>query len=99
MVCKRMASTLLERSRCVNLNCGLISTYKGSLFCECCVEARLRWFGPVIKNIRDGAARKKGKSPEKIMDVLKVDMEMVGLRVEEARDGVRWRKMIHCGDP
>lgn len=25
-------------------------------------------------------------------------MKMVGVAHEEARDGVRWRQMIHCGD-
>lgn len=33
------------------------------------------------------------------MDVVIEDMQMVGVTVEKAGDGVRWRKMICWGDP
>ena len=33
------------------------------------------------------------------MDVVKEDMKFVGVREEGAEDRVRWRQIIHCGDP
>ena len=35
----------------------------------------------------------------KFMDVVKEDMKSAGVREEDAEDRVRWRQMIHCGDP
>lgn len=35
----------------------------------------------------------------KSMDVVKGYMQMVGMTEEDARDRVRWREMLCCGDP
>lgn len=31
------------------------------------------------------------------MDVAKEDMQTVGVTEQDAKDRVRWRKVIHCG--
>lgn len=33
------------------------------------------------------------------MDVLKEDMQLVGVIEQDARDRVTWRQVICCGDP
>ena len=33
------------------------------------------------------------------MDAVNEDMKVAGVRVEDAEDRLRWRKLIHCGDP
>ena len=35
----------------------------------------------------------------KYIDVVKENMKLAGMREEDAEDRVRWRLMIHCGDP
>ncbi|PME06485.1 hypothetical protein A8A06_13560 [Escherichia coli] len=73
-------------------------------------EARLRWFGHVQR--RDSGyigqrmlkmelpgRRRRGRPQRRFMDVVKEDMQRVGVREEDARDRVRWRQMIRCGDP
>lgn len=43
---------------------------------------------------------KKMKKPQrKHMDILKKDMQRVGVIGEDARDRVRCKQMIACGDP
>ena len=32
------------------------------------------------------------------MDVVREDMQIVGVTEEDAEDRKRWRRMIHCGD-
>lgn len=46
-----------------------------------------------------GEAAGEGELQRRFMNVVKEDMEMVGVTVDEAGDRVRWRKMIRCGDP
>ena len=73
-------------------------------------EARLRWFGHVQR--RDSeyignrmlrlelpGKRPRGRPKRRFMDVVKEDMKVVGVREEDAKDRVRWRQMIRCGDP
>ena len=44
--------------------------------------------------------RRSGGRPEmRVMDVVKEDMKLAGVREEDVDDRVRWRKMNHCGDP
>lgn len=38
-----------------------------------------------------------GGQGEEKRDLVKEDMRLVGLREEDAQDGVRWRHMIGCG--
>ncbi|XP_053714091.1 cyclic nucleotide gated channel subunit alpha 1a isoform X1 [Synchiropus splendidus] len=41
--------------------------------------------------------RWRGRPQRRLMEVVKEDMRIVGLREEEAEDRVRWRRRIHCG--
>lgn len=50
------------------------------------------------------AGRKRGRLRIRSCDVIKEDLEIVGVKAEEAAGGrggrgVRWRLKIHCGDP
>lgn len=46
-------------------------------------ETRLRWFGP----------------RRRFMNMVREDMQGVNVTEEDAKDRLRWRKMICCGDP
>ena len=41
--------------------------------------------------------RSIGRPKRRFMDA--VNEKLVGVREEDAEDRVRWRQMIHCGDP
>ena len=45
------------------------------------------------------ARRSRGRPKRRFMNVVKEDMKLVGVREEDAEDRVRWRQMIHRGDP
>ena len=73
-------------------------------------EARLRWFGHVLRRDSEYIGRRilsfelpgrrpRGRPKRRFMDVVKVDMKVVGVREEDAEDRVRWRTLIRCGDP
>ena len=73
-------------------------------------EARLRWFGHVLRRDSEYIGRRmlsfelpgrrpRGRPKRRFMDVVKVDMKVVGVREEDAEDRVRWRSLIRCGDP
>ena len=73
-------------------------------------EARLRWFGHVLrrgvryigqKMLRMGlpGRRKRGRPKRRFLDAVKEDMKVVGLTEEDARDRVKWKRMFCCGDP
>lgn len=40
----------------------------------------------------------KGKPEKRFMDAVTKNMKVAGVKGEDARDSVRWRKMVHCGD-
>lgn len=73
-------------------------------------EARLRWFGHVLR--RDSGyigqrmltmdlpgRRRRGRPQCRFLDVVREDMVMAGVTVEDTGDRMRWRQMILCGDP
>ena len=69
-------------------------------------ETKLRWFGYGVQNISrrmmrlELPSRRPGRRPKRrFMDAVTEDMKLVGVRKKEADDRVRWRQMIHCGDP
>ena len=33
------------------------------------------------------------------MDAVRVDMQVVGVKVEKTENRLKWKRMIHCGDP
>ncbi|KAL7867553.1 hypothetical protein SRHO_G00089370 [Serrasalmus rhombeus] len=85
-------------------------TVKVEQFGDKAREARLRWFGHVLRRnsgyigqrmleMELPGRRRRGRPQRRFMDVVKVDMEMVGVNVEEAVDRARRRQMIRCGDP
>lgn len=58
--------------------------------------ARLRWFRQVQR--RDG--EDIGYPPKRrLIDVVKEDMKVTGVREEDAEDRVIWRPLFRCGDP
>ncbi|KAI5091615.1 hypothetical protein C0J45_18821, partial [Silurus meridionalis] len=73
-------------------------------------EAKLRWFGHVQRRYMgyfgrkmlrmEPPGRKKRERPRRrFMDVVKEDMQVVGVKEADVEDRGVWRRMIHCGDP
>jgi len=73
-------------------------------------EARLRWFGHVQR--RDSGCvgrrmlemelpgrRQRGRPKRRYMDAVREDMQIVGIRVEDAENRERWKSMICYGNP
>ena len=73
-------------------------------------EARLRWYGHVLRK-DDGyigrrmlrmelpGKRKRGRPKRRFVDVVKEDMAEVEVKEEDADDRSNWRLKIRCGDP
>ena len=74
-------------------------------------EARLRWYGHVLRK-DDGyigrrrmlrmelrGKRKRGRPKRRFMDVVKEDMAEVEVTEEDTEDRSNWRWKIRCGDP
>ena len=73
-------------------------------------EARLRWYGHVLRKY-DGyigrrmlrmelpGKRKLGRPKRRFMDVVKEDMAEVKVKEEDVVDRSNWRLKIRCGDP
>ena len=73
-------------------------------------EARLRWYGHVLRK-DDGyigrrvlrmelpGKRKRGRPKRRFMDVVKEDIAQVEVTEEDAEDRSNWRWKIRCGDP
>ena len=70
-------------------------------------EARLRRFGHVRR--RDSGdigrrmlelpgRRRRGRPKRRFMDAVKEDMQVVGVRVEDTEDRVKWKTVIRCGN-
>ena len=45
------------------------------------------------------AERRRGRPKRRYMDVVKEDMQKVGVTEEDARVRALWRRRIRCGDP
>ena len=73
-------------------------------------EARLRWYGHVLRK-DDGyigrrmlrmelpGKRKRGRPKRRFVDVVKEDMAEVEVTKEDTEDRSIWRWKIRCGDP
>ena len=73
-------------------------------------EARLGWFGHVLRRDREYIGRRmlgmelpgrrpRGQPKRRFMDAMKEDMKLAGVREEIAEDRARWKQMIRCDDP
>ena len=73
-------------------------------------EARLRWFGHVLRRDEEyigkrilrmaiPGKRKRGRPKRRYIDGIKKDMMSAGLREKDALNRERWRGKIRCGDP
>ena len=73
-------------------------------------EARLRWFGHVQRRESGYIGRRMlamelpgrrqiGRPKRRFMDAVREDMQVVGARVEDTENRVRWRTLIRCGNP
>ena len=73
-------------------------------------EARLRYYGHVVRRDDDEPVKKAMRMPvrgrrnvgrQRIRwsDVVNRDMNRVGVRGDEAVDRIRWRKMTRAADP
>ena len=72
------------------------------------MEARVRWFGHVLrrknksfgKSIMKMNLKNKGKKERpkrRFMGAVKINLKVVGLTKKGAMDRERWRRMIYCG--
>ena len=43
--------------------------------------------------------RRRGRPKRRFIDAVTEDMQIVGVRVEETENRVKWKTVIHCGDP
>ena len=64
-----------------------------------CTEEDSEYVGRMMMGFKLPDRRPKGRPKRRFMDVVKEDMKLVGVRDEDEEDRVRWRQMIHCGDP
>ncbi|KAI5093658.1 hypothetical protein C0J45_16796, partial [Silurus meridionalis] len=73
-------------------------------------EARLRWFGHVQRRdmgyigrrmlrMEPPGRRKRGRPRRRFMDVVREDMQVVGVKEADVEDRGVWTRMIRCGDP
>ena len=42
---------------------------------------------------------RRGRPKRKLIDVVREDMWVISVTQQDARDRVKWKKMLCCGDP
>ena len=73
-------------------------------------EDRLSWYGHVMRRDQEYVERKmmemelpgkrrRGRPKRRFLDVVKEDMEEVGVKETDIEDRKMWRMMIRCGHP
>ncbi|KAI5085539.1 hypothetical protein C0J45_23706, partial [Silurus meridionalis] len=73
-------------------------------------KVRGRWFGHVQRRdmsyigermlrMEPPGRRKRERPRRRFMDVVREDMQVVGVKDADVEDRVVWRRMIHCSDP
>ena len=73
-------------------------------------EGRLRWYEHVMRRNQEYVGRKmmemelsgkrrRGRPKRRFLDVVKEDMEEVGVKEMDIEDRKMWRMMIRCGHP
>ena len=73
-------------------------------------SARLTWFGHVkrreeghvgkrVLKMKLRGKRRRGRPARRWMDVIREDMEELGLEEKDAEDRDKWRKLVRYGDP
>ena len=43
--------------------------------------------------------RRRGRPNRRFMDGVKEDMQVVGVRVEDTKESLKWKRVICCGNP
>ena len=43
--------------------------------------------------------RRRGRPKRRFMDAVKEDMQVVGVRIEDTENRLKWKTVIHCGNP
>ena len=43
--------------------------------------------------------RRRGRPKRRYIDAVKEDMQIVGVRVEDTKNRLKWKMVIHCGNP
>ena len=106
MLRRELGVTRKDRVRNVNIR-GALEVGRFSLKVR---EARLRWYGHVLRREEEYVGRRmlefelpgrrrRGRPRRRYLDVVKSDMEAVGVSVQDAQDRTVWRRSIRCGDP
>jgi len=73
-------------------------------------EARLRWYGHIQRREEDDCVkrileadvhgqRSQGRQRKRWTDVVKYNMEDLGLTVEDTENRAEWRRRTHVADP
>ena len=57
------------------------------------------YIGHEVLGMEQPGRRNKGRTKRRYMDVVRKDMEAVGMTVEEVEHGGKWRDRICCDDP
>ncbi|KAI5615084.1 hypothetical protein C0J50_3309, partial [Silurus asotus] len=86
------------------------TAHVGRRFGDKVMEVRLRCFGHVQRRnmgyisrrmlrMEPPERRKRGRPRRRFIDVVREDMQVVGVKEADVEDRGVWRRMIRCGDP